>query len=76
MKKNITFEEAITSLEDIVKKLESGDASLDESLSSFEEAIKLVKLCNQKLDLAEKKVKILLENKDGTVDDAPFDVTE
>ena len=43
---------------------------------TFEEAIKLVKLCNQKLDLAEKKVKILLENKDGTVDDAPFDVTE
>ncbi len=75
MKKNINFEEAMISLEDIVKKLESGALSLDDSLKAFEEGIGLVKLCNSKLDDAEQKVKILIEGKDGAVTDAPFDVS-
>ena len=39
MKKNLTFEEAMLSLEDIVKKLENGGLSLDDSLKAFEEAV-------------------------------------
>ena len=73
MKKTLTFEEAMLSLEDIVKKLEGGGLSLDESLSSFEDAVKLVRFCNEKLEAAEQKVKILVEGADGTVSDTPFE---
>ena len=76
MKKTITFEEAMLSLEDIVKKLESGGLSLDESLSSFEEAVKLVRFCNDKLESAEQRVRILVEGEDGSVTDAPFDTSD
>jgi len=75
MKKNIKFEEAMLSLEDIVRQLESGALSLDDSLKAFEEGIELVKLCNGKLDAAEQKVKILIEGNDGAVTDAPFDIS-
>lgn len=73
MKKDVSFEEAMINLESEVKKLESGNMTLDESLSAFEQAIKLIKVCNEKLDLAEKRVRILTEAADGTVTDMPFD---
>lgn len=69
----INFEEAIIKLENEVKKLESGNMTLDESICAFEEAVKLVRLCNQKLENAERRVRILTENTDGTVTDLPFD---
>lgn len=72
MKENMSFEEAMSALDDTVKKLESGNLTLDGSLAAFEEAVKLVKLCNSKLEAAEQKVKILIEGADGTVTDAPF----
>ncbi|MBO5879620.1 MAG: exodeoxyribonuclease VII small subunit [Clostridia bacterium] len=72
----MSFEEAFSQLEDIVKKLEGGGLSLDESLEAFEKAVKLVKLCNEKIEKAEAKVKILVEGADGSVTDAPFDVTD
>lgn len=62
MKSELTFEEALGQLEKIVNALESGNAPLDDSLALYEEAVKLVKLCNEKLDLAEQKVKILTES--------------
>ena len=74
MKKNINFEEAMLSLEDIVKRLEGGSLSLDDSLKAFEEGIGLIKICNGKLDAAEQKVRILIEGKDAAVTDAPFDI--
>lgn len=73
MKKNVTFEEAMLSLDNAVSKLESGTLSLDESLATFEEAVKLIKICNEKINSAEQKVKMLIENADGSVTDAPFD---
>ena len=72
MKKDMKFEEALSSLEDIVKKLESNSFSLDESLGAFEEAVRLVKLCNKKLEDAEQKVRILTEGEDGAVTDTAF----
>ncbi len=63
MEEKITFETALARLQTIVTGLESGNVPLDESLSMFEEGVKLVKFCNEKLDHAEQKVKILL--KDG-----------
>ncbi|MGN0108047.1 MAG: exodeoxyribonuclease VII small subunit [Hominilimicola sp.] len=62
-----TFEQSITELEEIVAKLEGGNVTLDESLTLFEQGIKLSKSCQQMLDAAEKKVSILLTNDDGEV---------
>lgn len=76
MKENINFEEAMLELEGIVKKLEAGSLSLGESLEAFEKAVGLVKLCNEKLQSAEQKVRILNESADGSVTDAPFDGDE
>ena len=73
MKKNVTFEEALLALDNAVSKLESGTLSLDESLATFEEAVKLIKVCNEKINSAEQKVKMLIENADGSVSDVPFD---
>lgn len=76
MKENINFEEAMLELEGIVKKLEAGSLSLGESLEAFEKAVGLVKLCNEKLQSAEQKVRILTESADGSVTDTPFDENE
>lgn len=62
-----TFEEAITQLGDIVRKLDTGETSLDEAMELFEKGIKLTKECNAMLDEAEQKVNILIKNADGTV---------
>jgi exodeoxyribonuclease VII small subunit len=67
------FEDALSKLEKIVAKLEEGDVPLEESLKLFEEGIRLSRLCNQKLDEAEKKVEILLKNKEGVLRPHPFD---
>jgi exodeoxyribonuclease VII small subunit len=74
--KNIDFESAILKLEAEVKRLESGNMSLDESIKSFEEAVKLVKICNEKLENAERRVRILTEGSDGSVTDMPFDTDD
>ena len=72
MKKDISFEEAMNKLESTVSSLEGGNMSLDDSIVAFEDAVRLVRLCNEKLENAERKVKILIENPDGAVTDAPF----
>ena len=70
------FEEALSSLEDIVRSLEAGTLSLDESISEFERAVKLVKLCTERLDEAEAKVKILVSGEGGEISDKPFSIDE
>ena len=62
-----TFEESVMELEKIVAELESGDVTLDESLSLFERGIKLSKSCQKMLDAAEKKVSVLMTNGDGEI---------
>jgi len=66
------FEDALNKLEKIVSQLEESDVSLEESLKLFEEGIRLSRLCNQKLEEAEKKVEILLKGEDGTLKAQPF----
>ena len=58
-KENLTFESASARLEEIVKLLERGNTSLDESLKLYEEGVSLVRFCNDALDNAEKRIKIL-----------------
>jgi exodeoxyribonuclease VII small subunit len=67
------FEEALNKLEKIVSKLEKGDIPLEESLKLFEEGIRLSRLCSQKLDEAEKRVEVLLKDKEGVLRPQPFD---
>ena len=63
--KEPAFEQALARLEEIVRALDGGEAALDESLALFEEGVKLVKLCSEKLDKAEQTVKILVRGEDG-----------
>lgn len=65
------FEEALKKLEEIVKEMESGDLTLEESLKSFEEGIRLSRFCAKKLDEAERRIEVLLKNEDGA-DIQPF----
>jgi exodeoxyribonuclease VII small subunit len=67
------FEDALNKLEKIVSKLEEGDIPLEESLKLFEEGIRLSRFCSQKLDEAEKKVEILLKDKNGVIKPRAFD---
>jgi exodeoxyribonuclease VII small subunit len=59
------FEDAMKELEDIVKRLESGDLSLEESLKIFEEGVALSRYCFKKLEEAEKRVSILIKDEEG-----------
>ena len=61
----VKFEEALARLETIVAELEKGDLPLDDSLKIFEEGIKLSKNCLKMLDDAEKKIEIMVQEKDG-----------
>ena len=74
--KDMKFEEAMTKLEGEVKKLESGNMSLDESIAAFEEAVKLIGVCNKQLDDAERRVRLLTEAADGSITDVPFDLSD
>lgn len=69
----MNFEDAMSKLESEVRKLESGNMSLDDSIASFEEAVKLVRVCNEKLEGAERRVRILTESADGVITDMDFD---
>lgn len=60
--KEISFENAIERLEEIVRALENGKEPLDSSLKLFEEGVALVSVCKKQLDTAEQKVKLLTEN--------------
>ena len=76
MKNKQSFEDAYLALEAIVAKMDSGELTLDESLSAFEEAVKLVRFCTSELDRAEQRVRALSEAPDGSVTDVPFVKTE
>ncbi len=64
-KEGFQFEEALNRLEEITRNLESGDLSLDESLSVFEEGIRLRTLCTEYLTRAEKRLQILQKSDNG-----------
>lgn len=71
MAKEKDFEEILEDLENIVTSLEKDDLKLDESITKFEEGMKLTKLCNTKLEEAEKKITILL-NENGEIKEENF----
>jgi exodeoxyribonuclease VII small subunit len=67
------FEKSLTRLEEVVKRLESADLSLDEAMRLFEEGVKLSRECQKQLEEAEGRVEILLKKADGKIAAEPFD---
>ena len=69
----LTFEESIEQLEEIVNKLESGNVPLDDAIDEFTKAMNLVKLCNAKLNNAEEAIAKIVKDNGDIVD---FNVNE
>lgn len=65
--KDNTLEQSFLELNDIIKKLESEDISLETSFSLYQEGIKLLKGCNDSIDRVEKQLIVLQEGKENTV---------
>ncbi|MBQ2698143.1 MAG: exodeoxyribonuclease VII small subunit [Clostridia bacterium] len=66
------FEKALARLEEIVRALETGSASLDQSLRLFEEGVGLTARCNALLDQAEQNVQMLVRGEDGAMQPRPM----
>ena len=72
MSDELTFEETLKQLEDVVAQLERGDSlTLDESLAAFEEGVRLTRLCRKTLDSAELRVQQLVEEEESEPDTSP-----
>jgi len=71
--KEISFEQSIAELEQVVAKLEKGDLPLEESMSLFNKGINLTAFCSKKLNEAEKEITILIEKKDGGYEEKPLE---
>lgn len=69
----ISFEVAMAQLEEIVGKLESGDITLDESMSLFTEGMRLSKICNAKIEEIEHKITMLVSDEKGGLHEVEFD---
>ncbi|MBS4165899.1 MULTISPECIES: exodeoxyribonuclease VII small subunit [unclassified Neochlamydia] len=65
--KDLSFEAAFVRLEEILEKMNSGAISLDESLKLYEEADRLISSCQKRLLEAERKIEILVKNRNGEV---------
>jgi exodeoxyribonuclease VII small subunit len=61
----LSFEAAFARLEEILEKLNTGTISLDDSLKLYEEADQLIVTCNKRLNDAERKIEILVKNRNG-----------
>lgn len=59
--KSNNFEKSLADLEKIVVQLEQGELSLDDAMAAFEQGVRLTRACQQQLDAAEQKVRILLD---------------
>ncbi|MNW49546.1 Exodeoxyribonuclease 7 small subunit [compost metagenome] len=68
----MSFEEAMKQLEDIVSQLEHGDVPLEKAIDLFQSGMKLSQLCGQKLSQVERKIEMIVE-KDGEIGKKPFE---
>ena len=72
MEKELNFEETMKELEEVVQKLEKGELNLDESIKEFEKGMELSKNASKYLEDAEKKITILVKDKDGELVEEEF----
>ncbi len=70
------FEKSLVRLEEVVKRLENTDLSLDEAMKLFEEGVKLSRECQKQLEEAEGRVEILLKKADGKIAAQPFETED
>ena len=68
---NLSFEESLEKLEEIVNKLENGDVPLDDAIDEFNKAMQLVKICNEKLTAAEDSIAKIVQDNGDIVDFNP-----
>jgi exodeoxyribonuclease VII small subunit len=71
--KKLDFEKSLARLEEVVRKLEAANVSLDEAMKLFEEGVELARACQKQLEEAEARVEILLKQADGTLVAKPFE---
>jgi len=69
------FEDELKDLEAIVNRIDSGELTLEESISAFERGVMLVKALNAKLDEVERKVELLTRSAGGALRTAPFEAS-
>jgi exodeoxyribonuclease VII small subunit len=67
------FEKSLARLEEVVKRLESAELSLDEAMKLFEEGVTLSRQCQKQLEEAEGRVEILLKKAGGQIAAEPFE---
>ena len=67
-----SFEQALQQLEQIVHEMESGDLPLEKAIKKFEEGIELSNSCSKMLDETEKKITLLIRDKEGRMVEEPF----
>ncbi len=67
MNKEMSFEAAMTRLEEVVLMLEEGSVSLDASLAAYEEGMALIRLCHDKLNDAEARITLVRDGEDGVI---------
>lgn len=68
-----SFEQAIQRLEKIVADMETAELPLEDVLKKYEEGMRLVRFCSQKLEEAEKKIELLTKKADGSIELKPFE---
>ena len=74
--KNLSFEDALIQLENIVRELESGRIKLDDAVKAYEKAVALKQLCENKLKAAQLKIEKIEINQDGSLSTSEFSVPE
>ena len=67
-----TFESALSQLEKIVQELENPELPLEKALKVFEQGVQLSKFCSKKLDETENRVRLLMRDIDGNLEERPF----
>ncbi len=71
-----SFEATFGQLEEIVRRLEGGTLTLDESLAHYERGVAALKRCYRILEAAEKKLELLIRCEDGSVETRPLDLVQ
>lgn len=74
--KAVHFEESLRELENLVRQLEQGELSLEQSLKAFERGVSLTRLCQQALKSAEQRVQVMMQASDGSLQSQPLNTVQ
>ena len=68
----MTYEQQLQQLETLIKQLENGDLSLDQTLAAYEQGVALIRACQQQLEQAEQRIQLLAHDGNGKETLVPF----